>query len=332
MRGSPRPVWSREPGLCGAGAALPGSATAHSTQRRGWSRPGRIGRWGPVSPGPGGACRRAGHKLRHYDRDVRAALCHVPPVQDGDGEAPGGADRSGDLRRARVAIRGRHTRRATAGCGDGRQLLRAGPSPRPVSASASRCRTPGMTGALPSPPGQCHRGSRTGACTFPGHQILAVLPVLARCRLAAAASSPGAGRIQDHAEGMEVPTGFSAYLPAGVGLVGREIVVSFQLRPAGRGVAAGSAAGVTAAWQRGAAGGAVAGHGADHRSPTAPQHRPGQRPWSGQRGQRGQRAAERTVRDHTPRSACSAYGAWPVAVAILAWCQLPYSSRYGSLS
>ena len=124
-----------------------------------------------------------------------------------------------------------------------------------------------MTGALPSPPGQCHRGSRTGACTFPGHQILAVLPVLARCRLAAAASSPGAGRIQDHAEGMEVPTRFSAYLPAGAGLIGREIVVPFQLRPAGRGVAAGSAAGVTAAWQRGAASGAVAGHGGDRGGP-----------------------------------------------------------------
>src|SRR5271166_2027771 len=60
---------------------------------------------------------------------------------------------------------------------------------------------------------------------------------------------------------MEVPTGFSAYLPAGTGLIGREIGVPFRLRPAGRGVAAGSAARVTAASQRGAAGGAVAGHG-----------------------------------------------------------------------
>src|SRR5271165_7200873 len=118
-----------------------------------------------------------------------------------------------------------------------------------------------MTGALPSPPGQCHRASRTGGCTFDRLRILAVLSVPARCRLAAAASSPGPGRIQDRAEGMEVPTGFSAYLPAGTGLIGREIGVPFRLRPAGRGVAAGSAARVTAASQRGAAGGAVAGHG-----------------------------------------------------------------------
>ena len=60
---------------------------------------------------------------------------------------------------------------------------------------------------------------------------------------------------------MEVPTGCSAYLPAGTGLIGREIGVPFRLRLAGRGVAAGSAARVTAAWQRGDAGGAVAGHG-----------------------------------------------------------------------
>ena len=134
-------------------------------------------------------------------------------------------------------------------------------SREPVSPSASRCRTPGMTGALPSPPGQCHRASRSGARTFPDRRILAVLIVLARCRLAAAASSPGPGRIQDHAEGMEVPTWCSAYLPAGTGLIGREIGVPFRLRLAGRGVAAGSAARVTAAWQRGDAGGAVAGHG-----------------------------------------------------------------------
>ena len=119
-----------------------------------------------------------------------------------------------------------------------------------------------MTGALPSPPGQCHgHASRTGVCTFPDHQILAVLTVPARCRLAAAASSPGPGRIQDRAEGMEVPAGFPAYLPGCMGLIGRGIVVPFQVRPAGRGIAAGSAARVMAASQRGAAGGAVTGHG-----------------------------------------------------------------------
>ena len=59
MMCSPRPVWSREPGVRGAGAAVPGSATAHSTQSPGCSRPSRIGRPGPVPPGPGRACRSA---------------------------------------------------------------------------------------------------------------------------------------------------------------------------------------------------------------------------------------------------------------------------------
>ena len=65
----------------------------------------------------------------------------------------------------------------------------------------------------------------------PDHQllavltVLAVLAVLARCRLAAHAGSPGAGRIQDHAEGLAVPAGFSAYLPAGLGVIGRVIGV-----------------------------------------------------------------------------------------------------------
>jgi len=59
MMCSPRPVWSREPGVRGAGAAVPGSATAHSTQGPGCSRPSRIGRPGPVPPGPGRACRSA---------------------------------------------------------------------------------------------------------------------------------------------------------------------------------------------------------------------------------------------------------------------------------
>ena len=62
----------------------------------------------------------------------------------------------------------------------------------------------------------------------PDHRLLAVLTVLAvlaRCRLAAAAGSPGPGRIQDHAEGLAVPAGFSAYLPAGLGVIGRVIGV-----------------------------------------------------------------------------------------------------------
>ena len=75
------------------------------------SRPGLLGyragsRWclqaepdrppGPGMAGPGrGVAQRIGHELRHHDRDVRAAFCHAPPVQGGDGEVPGGADRSG---------------------------------------------------------------------------------------------------------------------------------------------------------------------------------------------------------------------------------------------
>ena len=46
-------------GRRGAGAVLPGSATADSTQGPGWSRPSRIGRRGRVSPDPGRACRSA---------------------------------------------------------------------------------------------------------------------------------------------------------------------------------------------------------------------------------------------------------------------------------
>jgi len=160
------------------------------------------------------------------------------------------------------------------------------PSPQPVSASASRCRTPGMAGRLPSPPGRCHRASRTSACTVLDHQILAVLTVSAGCRLAAAVSSPGPGRVQGHGEGMEVPAGFPAYLPAGRGLIGRVIVVPFQLRPAERGVAAASAAGVAAAWQRGAAGGAGAGHGGDPGGPGRGSARcgPGEGSWPGTAG------------------------------------------------
>ena len=202
---------------------------------------------------------RAGHELRHHDRDVWAAHCHPCWGRMATAKSLAARTDPGSAPSARLAIRGRHAQRARAGSGDGRQLLR--PRPAISAAGISQCRTPGMTGALPSPPGQCHRASRTGVCTFPDHQILAVLSVLARCRLAAAASSPGPGWIQDRAEGMEVPAGWSAYLPAGTGLIGREIGVPFRLRPAGRGIAAGSAARVTAASQRGAAGGAVAGHG-----------------------------------------------------------------------
>ena len=103
MRCSPRPVSSREPGLCGAGAALPGSATAHSTQGPGCEQAEPDRPPGPGIAGPRqGMPPRAGHKLRHHDRDVWAALCHAPPVQDGDGEVPWRRGPIRDLRRARA--------------------------------------------------------------------------------------------------------------------------------------------------------------------------------------------------------------------------------------
>ena len=137
-------------------------------------------------------------------------------------------------------------------------------------------RPPGMPGAPPSPPGQCHRAGRTGACRFP--IIGSWLCSLSWLSWPGAAwrpprRSPGPGRIQDHAEGLEVPARFSAYLPAGTGLIGRVIGVPFRLRPAGQGIAAASAAQVTAESQRCAAGGAVAGHGG-HRGGTGQGHVP----------------------------------------------------------
>ena len=155
---------------------------------------------------------------------------------------------------ARVAIRGCQAQRAARG----RDPVRAAtcrspglPSPRPASACGSwRC-PPGMPGALPSPPGRCHRASRIGVCRFCDHQVLAGLTGLTRCRLAAAASSPGSDRVEDRTAGMGGTGGVSGVSASGHGLIGRGIVVPFQLRPAGRGVAAGSAAGVMAAARRG---------------------------------------------------------------------------------
>jgi hypothetical protein len=42
-----------------------------------------------------GVPHRAGHQLRHHDRDVVAAFGGAPPVRGGEGEVPGCADRSG---------------------------------------------------------------------------------------------------------------------------------------------------------------------------------------------------------------------------------------------
>ena len=180
-------------------------------------------------------------------------FCHAPMVQGGDGEVPGGADRSG-IRAGRACGDPRQPGPAReAGSGDGRHLPLAsagGLRGRHQPAAARRC-PPGMTGALPSPPGRCHRASRIGVCRFCDHQVLAGLTGLTRCRQAAAASSPGSDRIEDRSAGMGGTGRVCGVSASGHGLIGRGIVVPFQLRPAGRGVAAGGAAGVTAAARRG---------------------------------------------------------------------------------
>jgi len=233
-------------------SGLAGSATGHSTQGPGWSRPSRIGCRGRVSPDPGRACRSAlvmssGTTIAMSGlRSAMPRWCRVVTVKSRAVRTDPGSAPS-----ARVAIRGRHAQRArrdpvmAATCrSPGR------PSPRPASASGSRRCPPGMTGALPSPPGRCHRACRIGVCRFCDHQVLAGLTGLTRCRLAAAASSPGSDRIEDRTAGMGGTDRVSGVSAAGHGLIGRGIVVPFQLRPAGRGVAAGSAAGVTAAARR----------------------------------------------------------------------------------
>ncbi len=116
---------------------------------------------------------RIGHKLRHHDRVVWAALCMPRRCRIATAKSLAARTDPGSAPSARLAIRGRHAQRARAGSGDGRQLLR--PRPAISAAGISQCRTPGMTGALPSPPGQCHRASRTGVCTFPDHQILGMI-------------------------------------------------------------------------------------------------------------------------------------------------------------
>ena len=113
MRCSPRPVSSREPSVRGAGAVLPGSATAHSTQGPGWSRPSRIGRRGRYRRTRGRACRSAlvmssGTTIAMSGlRSAMPRWCRVVTVKSravrtDPGSAPG----------ALVAIRGRQAQRA----------------------------------------------------------------------------------------------------------------------------------------------------------------------------------------------------------------------------
>jgi len=129
-----------EPGVRGAGAVLPGSATAHSTQGPGWSRPSRIGCRARVSPGPGRACRSAlvmssGTTIAMSGlRSAMPRRCRVVTVKSravraDPGSAPG----------APVAIRGSQAQRARAGSGDGRHLPLARPA---VSAAGISQRQP----------------------------------------------------------------------------------------------------------------------------------------------------------------------------------------------
>ena len=242
---------------------MPGSATAYSTQGPGWRRPSRIGRRARYRRTRAGMPPRIGQKLRHYDRVVWAALCHAPPVQDGDGEVPAGAGRSRICAERGLAIRGRQAHRARAGSGDGRQLLRPGrPSPRPVSASASRAGIPGMTVRDHHRPVDVIAPADNRRVHVPDHQLLAVLTVLARevppgGRRKLARPGPdsrprrgngGSGRVS----GLPA-SGHGPHRPGDRGAI--------PAPPGWPGVAAASAAQVTAASQRGAAGGTVAGHG-----------------------------------------------------------------------
>ena len=141
----------------------------------GCSRLSRIGRPGPVPPGPGRACRSA--LVSSSDATIamsglRSAMphrCRVVTVKSRAARTdPGSAPSAWRSAAARASARGRDPVMATI-C---RWLGR--PSPRPVSASGSRRCPPGRTGRLPSPPGQCRRASRIGVRTFCDHQVLAV--------------------------------------------------------------------------------------------------------------------------------------------------------------
>ena len=219
MRCSPRPVSAREPGVRGAGAVLPGSATAHSTQGPGCSRPSRIGRRGRVSPDPGRACRSA--LVTSSDTTIAMSglrSCRAPPAQGGDGEVPGGADRSG--------IRAERARGDPRQAGPARQGgIRRWPPAAAGQAGHLRGRhQPAAAGArLQAGPLRCHQR--------PVNVIAPAGP--ARARSAIIRSWPGslpwpgaAGRpprarqartaFKTSAAGMEVPAGFPGYLPAGM--------------------------------------------------------------------------------------------------------------------
>ncbi len=78
MTWSPRPVSAVKLGSFGMGAAWLGSATAHTTQGPGCSRPSRIADWGRVWPHAGNACRRALVSSSDTTMAMSSQRCAVP--------------------------------------------------------------------------------------------------------------------------------------------------------------------------------------------------------------------------------------------------------------
>jgi hypothetical protein len=126
-------------------------------------------------------------------------------------------------------------------------VIRAGPG-RETAGRVGRVASVRASGVI-SPAG-APRSARWPL--WPGQSLFSL--AWARCRLAAAASPPGPGGISAPHRG-NAGAGWVFSPPAsGHGPGGAEIVVPFQLRPAGRGIAADGSAGGTAGSHRGAAG------------------------------------------------------------------------------
>ena len=119
---------------------MPGSATAHSTQGPCCSRPSRTGRRGPVSPGPGRACRSALVTISDTTIAMSWLLCAVPHRRN-VARVKSRAARTDPAcaPSARVAIRGGQPQPMAAGSGGDRQLPPARPA---ISAASSSQRQP----------------------------------------------------------------------------------------------------------------------------------------------------------------------------------------------
>ena len=170
---SPRPVAPREPGGRGTGAAVSGSATAHSTQGLSCSRPSRIGRRCGASRCPGRACRSAlvtssdTTTTISWLRSTTPHRCKVATVKSraartDPAPAPG----------AHVAIRGKRAHPTGPGSGDTNRLPLARPAisaasisqRRPVpSARCNGCAAVAIRSLLSRPGSQ----GRAPACRHP---------------------------------------------------------------------------------------------------------------------------------------------------------------------